>query len=380
MHSGRGPDESPQTPTSAPTPAAGGDRGRSTANSADNRPRAVKVLGVRALVRVEGGTEERLNAIAGRQRARVARWQLVAAGTAADVIDRLIARGRLYGIHRAVYGVAPEIEVPWGRETAALLALRPGAALAGRHALALWQVTAHPGEGAPVEVIVAGHHTGRRAGIRARHSGSLVAADITIHNGLPVTRVARALLDYADDCTPRELELALDEALTTRRVSRTKVREVIARCGAGRVGAAALSRLVEERRPPGVTRSVAEERMRELLLAAGIPVPHMQVALFGFTADFYWPQAAYVAEFDGFDFHRTPMAVRRDHAKDRTLAAHGIRVDRFTWEDITDGALRTVGHIATTVAARTAERRTAERRTAEHRTAARRTPGRAATA
>jgi very-short-patch-repair endonuclease len=72
----------------------------------------------------------------------------------------------------------------------------------------------------------------------------------------------------------------------------------------------------------------------------------MQTPLHGFTADFYWSDADYVVEFDGFAYHSGRRAWRRDRAKDRTYAAHGIRLDRFTWEDITDQPLATIAHIA----------------------------------
>lgn len=204
--------------------------------------------------------------------------------------------------------------------------------------------------------------------VRLHRSRTLTAADITTLHRLPVTSPARALLDFADVAEPRELELALDEGLATRRVSRTKVREVLQRAGAGRRGAPVLAELVTHRRPSSITRSEGEERLRSMILGCRhIPAPVMQAALHGFSADFYWPQAAYVVEFDGYDWHSTRSAWKRDRRKDRVLDAEGaIKVDRFDWEEINRQALAVVARIASQVAARSAVHAAKPRSRAQH--------------
>ncbi len=102
-----------------------------------------------------------------------------------------------------------------------------------------------------------------------------------------------------------------------------------------------------------MTCSEGEERLRALILAANLPAPEMQAPIHGFTADFYWPEADYAVEFDGFAFHSSRAAWRRDRVKDRTFAADGIRLDRFTWEDITEHEPATIAHIARQLAERT---------------------------
>jgi very-short-patch-repair endonuclease len=129
-------------------------------------------------------------------------------------------------------------------------------------------------------------------------------------------------------------------------VSRTKLREALAAHGRGRRGARFLAELVEGGRPSSLTRSEAEERLRAMILAAGLPSPQMQAAINGFTADFYWPGVAYAVEFDGFAFHSSRRAWERDRRKDRVFAAAGIRLDRFTWEDVTERSLATIAQIA----------------------------------
>jgi hypothetical protein len=321
------------------------------ANSSSNCPRAVWILGARALRRVGGRPNDVLNTIAGLQRGHVSRRQLLAAGVPSDTVAYWREQRLLKLIHRGVYRVGPAIEVPLARETAALLAFRPGAALYGQSALALWEVAPAPER---VHVVIAGHHTGRRRpGIAEHHSLTLTRRDIVIRSGLPTTTPARALLDYADGAERRSLQDALDEALYRRITSRTKVIETVRRAGAGRRGARRLVELLDERNPVGVTRSEGERRLRELIEAADVPPPHRNDPLHGYVADFHWREARYVVEFDGAVAHMRMPAFTRDRAKDRRLQDHGIRVDRFTWADITQRPIETATHIAVTVARRT---------------------------
>ena len=54
-----------------------------------------------------------------------------------------MAAGRLHRCHRGVYRSGPEIDVPFGPETSALLALWEGAILCHQTAAVLWGLLAH---------------------------------------------------------------------------------------------------------------------------------------------------------------------------------------------------------------------------------------------
>ncbi|HWD65728.1 MAG TPA: hypothetical protein VG405_11190 [Solirubrobacteraceae bacterium] len=255
-----------------------------------------------------------------------------------------VDRGSFHVLHRAVYAVGHPGRVDLGDETAALLAYGEGTALSHRSACWVWGVLReHPGE---VELILRPDGTAKsRPGISVHRSKTITPKDIVNRKSLPVVKPALALLQLAEYGDAREVERAVDEALATRTVSRTKLREVVSEHGRGRPGATVLAELAGLR-PSSLTRSEGEERLRNLILAAGLPKPEMNAPLHGFIADFHWPEWGYVAEFDGFAFHSSRTAWRRDRVKDRTYAANGIRLDRFTWEDITDRSPATVAHIA----------------------------------
>jgi very-short-patch-repair endonuclease len=292
-------------------------------------------------------------AVAAAQRGRIAAWQLREVGISRQMIRTRVRRGALHPLHRAVYAVGHPGPIDLGDETAALLAYGAGTGLCHRSACWVWEfIREDPGE---VELILPPGRTGKsRAGISVHRSRTFTSADITFCKRLPVVKPALALLQLAESGDEREVERAVDEALAVRAVSRTKLREALAKHGRGRPGAALMAELAGLR-PSSITRSEGEERLRELILSAGLPTPQMQTPLHGFTADFYWPDAGYVVEFDGFAYHSGRGAWRRDRVKDRTYAAHGIRPDRFTWEDITDHSLATIAHIASQLASRQAQ-------------------------
>jgi hypothetical protein len=87
------------------------------------------VLGSRAPLHVSGRHDEKIARIAGAQRGRISRRQLIAAGIGRGAIDGRIKRGFLLPVHRAVFAVGHLAPIECARETAALLAVRPGAAL-----------------------------------------------------------------------------------------------------------------------------------------------------------------------------------------------------------------------------------------------------------
>jgi hypothetical protein len=66
----------------------------------------------------------------------------------------------------------------------------------------------------------------RRKGIRIHRSGRLAPEEVTVRNRIPVTIVARTLLDLADVLDPQALRRAVTEAEYTNRFDRTS----LARC------------------------------------------------------------------------------------------------------------------------------------------------------
>ncbi len=93
---------------------------------------------------------------------------------------------------------------------AAVLATGNTAMLSHRSAAALWGLRADSRARADVSLP---SQSGRsRPGITVHTSTTMRAQDMTVHEGIPCTSVARTLLDLAEGLNPRQLERAVEEA------------------------------------------------------------------------------------------------------------------------------------------------------------------------
>jgi Protein of unknown function (DUF559) len=175
-------------------------------------------------------------------------------------------------------------------------------------------------------------------GIRLHRSRSLDARDTTAHRGIPITTLARTLLDLAATAPRSHLEHALGQALRNELYDQRAVRDVLER-HRGRRGAKALRTATDD--DPDFTRSELERRFRALCRRAGLPRPLVNHTLTGldhepYEVDFYFPASRLVVETDGWDTHRTRVAFERDRAKDAALVAAGYIVLRFTKRQIAE--------------------------------------------
>ena len=178
--------------------------------------------------------------------------------------------------------------------------------------------------------------SGRRSreGIRLHRPRSLRPGDLTEHRGIPVTAVARTLIDLAAVLGDRSLERALDEAEYLKLLDR---RDLDAALEHGVRGATILRRILS-RHEPGTTRtrSPLEEAFLLLVRRAGLPQPAVNVRLGPYTIDFLWPDQRVAVETDGRRAHDRSAARERDHRRDAWLAANGYRPFRFTWTQVHD--------------------------------------------
>jgi very-short-patch-repair endonuclease len=336
----------PHTP---PEPEASA---RSSSRSGKEPARAVSVLGVSGKLIVSGPRDARIAEIAGRQRGRVNRRQLLAAGLSKSQIHRLTHIGGLFREHAGVYAVGHRAEVPFSRETAALLAARDGAVLSHQNAAAVWGLDAVTVDPDTVHLLVDGGSETRRAGIRTHRSRTLHWADRRVHLDLPVSSAARMLLDLAAELEERTLERAFDQTLVLGVTTQREIAEVLARAG-GHRGRRALTDLADDHLTSTVTRSEAEERLLALVRTAGLPEPRVNALLHGYEVDFWWPDAGLVVEVDGYRFHSTRAAFEHDRIRDARLLAAGIEVLRVTWRRLERDRFAVIVEIATALARRT---------------------------
>lgn len=267
-------------------------------------------------------------ALARVQHGVISRAQLASLGLSPAAIKTRVRAGRLHRLHRGVYAVGHTRLSRSGRFMAAVLACGEGAVLSHRSAAALWGLY---GE-APVRVDVTRTTTGGRAhsGIAIHRTRRLADHERTTKDGIPVTTVARTLLDLAD-AVPVEGAVA--------RADRAELLDLDAvhRAIAGNPGRRGATRLLEALDAPILTRSELEDAFVALVRKAGIPEPQVNTRVAGLEVDFHWPDHKLVVEADGHRYHRGVARQERDRQREAILARAGVRTHRFTHRQIVRG-------------------------------------------
>jgi hypothetical protein len=209
-----------------------------------------------------------------------------------------------------------------------------------------------------IDVTVTGRRIVRARGIVAHRSTTLRQQDITIVNKIPVTTVARTILDLAEDLTRDQLRGVLEEAEVRGVLDEVALREQIAH-NAHRPAARKLAALLDKYEyDMGQVMNEFEAAMRCALRAAGAPQPVSGRRLVlpdggpGIKPDFQWPEQKVVLHADGFKFHRMRWKFERDLRNDqRLLDAQWLPI-RASWRQLRDEPDRMIG----TVLRRLAER------------------------
>jgi very-short-patch-repair endonuclease len=275
--------------------------------------------------------DARIGALAAGQHGVAARWQLVELGLGRRAIGHRLACGRLHEVHRGVYAVGHRVLSRDGRWLAAVLAVGPDAVLSHRSAAALWRV--RQTSRARVEVTVP-RRLRSRPGIEV-HRAQLAADEVTVEHSIPVTTVARTLLDLAAVLRARHLERAVNEAEVLQLADATSLTALVDRYPRRR-GVPAIRQILAAG-VGWVTRSELERDFHAFVAEHQLPHPifNARVEPVG-EVDVVWPEAQLIVELDGRATHGTAAAFERDRERDRTLQANGWRVVRITWRQLRD--------------------------------------------
>lgn len=219
---------------------------------------------------------------------------------------------------------------------AAVLACGDGALLSHRSASALHGLVRTAS--VRVDVTITRPSPISRAGIAAHRRETITETDRTSVAGIPVTSVARTLLDLATILTASQLERACEQAVLEGVFDMRAMSELLGRSrgvrGIRRLRAVlALGDLGED-----VPASGLERRYRELCGRAGLPKPELNRYLLlgdGYhKVDFLWRKERVVIETDGARYHSTGWQRRRDSDRDSLLDAHGFRHARISEKEI----------------------------------------------
>ena len=191
-----------------------------------------------------------------------------------------------------------------------------------------------------------------RPGIRL-HIAALPAAHATTRRAVPVTSVARTVVDLARTSSFRAGVVAADSALRAGQVSKAELHSLITACGRW-PGIQRARRVVafSDARSESVFESISRVAFDE----QGLPPPDLQVWVGGEVdvvgrADFLWTAYRTIGEADGAIKYADPSRARAQLQRDAELRAAGFEVVHFTWDEI----MRAPGQVAASI--RTAFRR-----------------------
>jgi hypothetical protein len=172
------------------------------------------------------------------------------------------------------------------------------------------------------------------------HRSRLAEDEVEYVERIPVTSVARTLLDLAAVLSKRQLERAMHEAEVRRLTDPVGLPDLLRR-HPRRGGIRKLRELLTDTAVgPGVARSKLEQRFAELIEREGMPRPELNapIAVTGsfLTVDCLWRGARLAVELDGRAFHDARLSFEEDRRRDRLLQAAGWRVVRITWAQLRD--------------------------------------------
>jgi predicted transcriptional regulator of viral defense system len=258
----------------------------------------------------------------------------------------LVRQGKLIRIRHGVYATAPAVE--WGAKAPGrrqILLVAAARAVTGLDGVASHKSAAliHGldllGESEGDEVTIT-RPVGRR--IRGAdhselvvHAAKLPAEHLIKLYGIPVTTVARTVVDVARSSSFQAGVVAADSALYTSKTTTAELDQVLDVCARwpGTEQARRVVAFADKR-----AESVLESCARVVFAERGLPAPELQVELgdetFAARVDFYWPEYRTVAEADGklkyAEQGRAVAQLRRDQA----LRAAAFRVIHFTWFEL----------------------------------------------
>lgn len=152
---------------------------------------------------------------------------------------------------------------------------------------------------------------------------------------LPVTSVARTLLDLAVVVGPKRLERALDQAERLRIFDLAEVEELLER-NRGHNGRSRLRRAISRYQYPEFTRSGLERDFLALIRKAGLPRPSVNTFVAGYEVDMLWEPQRLAVEIDSYEFHGTRRSFEEDRLRDEDLKTAGIDVIRVTGKRIAE--------------------------------------------
>jgi very-short-patch-repair endonuclease len=292
-----------------------------------------------------GTVEQICAALARRSHGIVTRRELLAAGVSRREIARRRERGYLIVEFPGVYRVGHRAPSERARYMAAVRACGEGAVLSGLAAAWLYGLIRGDAP-APHVTAVRGRRVRGVVTKRSRH------IERAVYRGIPITTVARTLVDLAGSLALADLARACHEAGVKFRTTPRQVEEALAPYpnapGAGKLREVMAGRVQ-------VTQSALERRFLVLLADHGLPLPDEVNRPAGtYRVDARWRQPPLTVELDSYRFHNSRHSWERDRRREREARARGDDFRRYTYEDVYENPAAMLRELAAALSHRAA--------------------------
>ncbi|MEO7196921.1 MAG: type IV toxin-antitoxin system AbiEi family antitoxin domain-containing protein [Solirubrobacterales bacterium] len=299
--------------------------------------RADSVAGRPSSSVIPGGGDVVIASIARRQRGRVSRAQLLAAGITPAEIKHRVRCGRLILEHDGVYAVGFRSNDQLARWQSALLAVGSDGALSHLAAGAAMGLLPDP----TIVDVTCPRQLRSRPGIRLHHR-ALEPRDIRHRHNLPLTSPSQTLFDLSTLLSLNRLTQITNEAFVQRLCTMGDLHNA-SLTNAGRTGSVRFRELLARLDPEGRRiRSPLEARLNAFLRARGFPPwesnVRLQVGNDVIEPDVLWRRQRVIVEADGRDPHLSPLTFESDRRRDRRLTVEGWHPIRVTSRDLGPGA------------------------------------------
>jgi restriction endonuclease-like protein/putative AbiEi antitoxin of type IV toxin-antitoxin system len=292
--------------------------------------------------------------LSARQHAVFTRAQALEAGLSADVIDSRLERGVIETIHRGVYRLAGSPSSFRQDLMAACLAAGTRAVASHRAAAALWSL---PNVEPRIELTVPTQRHPSHSGVQLHRVATLDPVDVCRRDGIPVTQLARTMIDLGAVLDQLPFEELLDEVLAQGLLTVGRLERRLESLGRqGRKGASVLEESLRERRGESHSLNPFERRVVRLLVAHGLPAPVTQYMVRLPSGgqrrlDAAYPDARLAIECDSYRYHSSKRGWARDHTRMAELVAMGWRLLPVSSDDVDHRPLLIVGQVSIALSA-----------------------------
>ncbi len=292
----------------------------------------------------------RLDRLATNRHGLVTRQELLGLGVTPGQLRHELRSGRVLRLRRGVYRLCG---APSTWEQTVLAACLATGGVASHYTACRLHGSAVVTHDQLTLSVTHGHR--KAEGIELRRAAPFPGEETTHRARIPTTSPLRTLEDMAsvvDRETVRELATDfLNRRVVTAKQLSDHISSSARRC---RRGSGVLRQVVISLLEDGSYDSVAEVRLHEVLLRAGLPNPRRQFRVATPDGqhvgrlDFAWPDRRLNLEMDGYGPHSSPAAFRSNRRRDMRLTALGWTVIRTTPADLEEGAdqlLAAIGQI-----------------------------------